>query len=307
MRAFEMAVVLAAVVMIGAHSPAFSQATNAPPPPVINRGGPITPLGGYVTGSIACAAVSPMIATVILGRELTIIEAYHTTLGCMLGPLGWLLADERRRRRTPHGTAIAGAIAANSKLVGVAPKVRILAVRAFSGSGESAQSTTFNILKGIDWAAAKNARIINMSVAGRADPMLRQMLAIANARGIVLVAAVGNAGPKPPPLYPGADAGVIGVTATDADDRLMPQANRGPQVAVAAPRVEILAAAPDGKNQITSGTSVAAAHVSGVAALLLANRSLLRRKCAAISSGPRIAFPGRAMKSEQASSMHLLS
>jgi len=303
MRAFAKAAVLAAAVMIGAHSPAFSQAINALPPPVINRGGPITPLGGYVTGSIACAAVSPMIATVILGRELTIIEAYHTTLGCMLGPLGWLLADERRRRRTPHGTAIAGAIAANSKLVGVAPKVRILAVRAFSGSGESAQSTTFNILKGIDWAAAKNARIINMS----ADPMLRQMLAIANARGIVLVAAVGNAGPKPPPLYPGADAGVIGVTATDADDRPMPQANRGPQVAVAAPGVEILAAAPDGKYQITSGTSVAAAHVSGVAALLLANRSLLRRKCAAISSGPRIAFPGRAMKSEQASSMHLLS
>ena len=55
-----------------------------------SRGAPITPLGGYVIGSIACAAVSPMIATVILGRELTISEAYHTTLGCMLGPVGWL-------------------------------------------------------------------------------------------------------------------------------------------------------------------------------------------------------------------------
>src|SRR5262249_44233454 len=92
MRALAKAAVLAAAVMIGAHSPAFSQATNAPPP-VINRGSPITPLGGYVIGSIACAAVSPMIYTVILGRELTISEAYHTTLGCMLGPLGWLLAD----------------------------------------------------------------------------------------------------------------------------------------------------------------------------------------------------------------------
>ena len=460
MRAFAKAAVLAAAVMIGAHSPAFSQATNAPPP-VISHGGPITPLGGFVIGSIACAAVSPMIATVVLGRELTISEAYHLTLGCMLGPVGWLLADamfpptatvtttntpppqqprkpkrvasgrninippsgetrfisneillrfepgtsERARalivdrlnltllesqtfalsgqtigryridggrsavqtlnlvardfpgvtaaqvnfvyvgaqaqqpaRQDPpagdasaqyvvrklhlteahrinrgddvlvavinsridknhpdlagtiadefdavgspaqphaHGTAIAGAIAANSKLVGVAPKVRLLAVRAFSGAGESAQSTTFNVLKGIDWAAAKNARIINMSFAGPADPMLKQMLAIANARGIVLIAAVGNGGPKSPPLYPGADAGVIGVTATDADDKLMPQANRGPQVAVAAPGVEILAAAPDGKYQITSGTSVAAAHVSGVAALLLATKPKL--------------------------------
>lgn len=460
MRAFAKAAVLAAAMLIGALSPAFSQTTNAPPP-VIGHGGPITPLGGFVIGSIACAAVSPMIATVVLGRELTISEAYHLTLSCMLGPVGWLLADamfpptatvtttntpppqqprkpkrvasgrninippsgetrfisneillrfdpgtsERARalivdrlnltllesqtfalsgqtigryridggrsavqtlnlvarnfpgvtaaqvnfvyvgaqaqqpaRQDPpagdasaqyvvrklhlteahrinrgddvlvavidsridknhpdlagtiadefdavgspaqphaHGTAIAGAIAANSKLVGVAPKVRLLAVRAFSGAGESAQSTTFNVLKGVDWAAAKNARIINMSFAGPADPLLKQMLAIANARGIVLIAAVGNGGPKSPPLYPGADAGVIGVTATDADDKLMPQANRGPQVAVAAPGVEILAAAPDGKYQITSGTSVAAAHVSGVAALLLATKPKL--------------------------------
>ncbi|MGB8749519.1 MAG: S8 family serine peptidase [Pseudolabrys sp.] len=458
MREFAKAAVLAAAIMLGALSPAFSQATNAPPP-VINRGVPITPLGGYVIGSIARAAVSPMIATVILGRELTISEAYHTTLGCMLGPVGWLLADamfpptvavtntrqptpprkpkrttsggnvnippsgetrfianeillrfaagtsERSRslvvgqlnltllesqtfeltgqtigryridggqsavqtlrliardfpgvnaaqvnfvyvgaqvqqpaRQDPpagdasaqyvvrklhlleahrvnkgddvlvavidskidndhpglagviggefdavgtpttphaHGTAIAGAIAANSKLVGVAPKMKLLAVRAFSGAGESAQSTTFNILKGVDWAAAKNARIINMSFAGPADPMLREMLARAGARGIVLVAVVGNAGPNSPPLYPGADAGVIGVTATDANYKLMPQANRGPQVAVAAPGVEILAAAPDGKYQVTSGTSVAAAHVSGVAALLLATKPKL--------------------------------
>jgi hypothetical protein len=44
-------------------------------------------------GSIGCAAISPMIGTVILGRELTMSEVYHTTLGCMLGPVGWLLAD----------------------------------------------------------------------------------------------------------------------------------------------------------------------------------------------------------------------
>ncbi len=169
-----------------------------------------------------------------------------------------------------HGTAIAGAIAAHSKLVGVAPKVKLLAVRAFSGTGESAQSTTFNILKGLDWAASKNARIVNMSFAGPADAMLQEMLIKANARGIVLIAAVGNAGPNSPPLYPGADVGVIGVTATDAEDKLMPMANRGPQVAFAAPGVEILAAAPDGGYQVTSGTSVAAAHASGVAALLLA-------------------------------------
>jgi subtilisin family serine protease len=111
-----------------------------------------------------------------------------------------------------------------------------------------------------------------MSFAGPADPALRTMLVRANARGIVLIAAVGNAGPRSPPLYPAADPFVIGVTATDADDKLLPQANRGPQVAVAAPGVDILAPAPDGSYQITSGTSIAAAHASGVAALLLARK-----------------------------------
>ena len=174
-----------------------------------------------------------------------------------------------------HGTAMAGAIAAHSKLIGVAPKVRLLAVRAFTGDGESAQSTTFSLLKGIDWAAANRARVINMSFAGPADAMVRDMLGKARARGIVLIAAVGNAGPGSPPLFPAADAHVIGVTATDADDKLLPQANRGPQVALAAPGVEILAVAPNGGYQITSGTSVAAAHASGVVALLLARKPQL--------------------------------
>jgi hypothetical protein len=102
------------------------------------------PFGWYVMGSVACAAVSPMIATVVLGRELTLSEAYHTTLGCML------------------------------------------------------------------------------SFARPADAMLQVMLVNANGRGIVLIAAVGNSGPRSPPLYPAADPGVIGVTATDAQDRLMP-------------------------------------------------------------------------------------
>jgi Subtilase family len=189
-------------------------------------------------------------------------------------------ADEDNVLGTPavphdHGTAMAGAIAAHSRLIGVAPKVRVLAVRAFSGEGESARGTTFNILKGLDWAAGKNARVVNMSFAGPADPMLSDMLSKAYARGIVLIAAVGNAGPRSPPLYPAADRHVIGVTATDSDDKLLPQANRGSQVVVAAPGVDVLADAPDDGYQLISGTSVAAAHASGVAALLLAREPKL--------------------------------
>jgi subtilisin family serine protease len=86
---------------------------------------------------------------------------------------------------------------------------------------------------------------------------------------VILIAAAGNAGPKSPPLYPGADSNVIAVTATDERDAVFPDANRGSYVALAAPGVNILEPAPSGGYQITTGTSVAAAHVSGVAALLL--------------------------------------
>ena len=194
--------------------------------------------------------------------------------------LAGVIADEYDALGTPgkshvHGTGMAGAIAAHSKLIGVAPKVKLLAIRAFAGEGESAQGTTFTILKALDWAATKNARIVNMSFAGPADTMFRDMLAKAHARGMVLIAAVGNAGPRSPPLYPAADPDVIGVTATDADDKLLAQANRGPQVAVAAPGVQVLVPAPDDKYALTTGTSVAAAHASGVAALLLARNPKL--------------------------------
>ena len=74
---------------------------------------------------------------------------------------------------------------------------------------------------------------------------------------------------KSPPLYPGADPSVIAVTATDPDDKLFNGANRGDYIAVAAPGVDILVPAPEGSYQVTTGTSVAAAHVSGIVALLL--------------------------------------
>jgi subtilisin family serine protease len=168
-----------------------------------------------------------------------------------------------------HGTGMAGAIASHQRLLGTAPGARLLAVHAFSTAAASPESTTFNILKGVDWSVRQGARIINMSFAGPKDPSLARALQAAYDKGIVLIAAAGNAGPKSPPLYPGADPNVIAVTATDVDDKLFTGANRGRYISVSAPGVDILVPAPEGDYQITTGTSVAAAEVSGIVALLL--------------------------------------
>ena len=84
-----------------------------------------------------------------------------------------------------------------------------------------------------------------MSFAGPSDPEIALALAAARKKGIVLVAAAGNAGAKSPPLFPASDANVIAVTAIDAEDQLFKLANRGKHIAVAAPGVEILAPSPE--------------------------------------------------------------
>jgi len=173
----------------------------------------------------------------------------------------------------PHGTAIAGAIAAHGRLIGVAPRVRLLAVRSLDATG---QGTSLSIVDGIEWAIARGARVLNMSFAGPQDPLLRQHLAAVHARGVVMVAAAGNEGPASAPLYPAADPHVIAVTATDADDHLYALANRGRHIVLAAPGVDVLEPAPNDGVQLISGTSVAAAHVSGIAALILERAPGLR-------------------------------
>lgn len=175
-----------------------------------------------------------------------------------------------------HGTGIAGAIVAHARLMGSAPEARIIAIRAFGGANGGAESSSYIILRSLNYAAEHGAQIINMSFAGPKDAVIERAIAATAARGLVLIAAAGNAGPKSPPLYPAANPNVIAVSATDQQDRLFTASNRGNYIAVAAPGVDIFLPAPDGKYQMTSGTSFSAAYVSGVAALLLERNHALK-------------------------------
>jgi subtilisin family serine protease len=168
-----------------------------------------------------------------------------------------------------HGTAMAGAIAAHGKLRGIAPGTIVIAARAFDDSHGEAKGTSYAIYKSLQWAADSGARIVNMSFVGPFDPDLHRMLAGTAAKAIVLIAAGGNGGPDSAPQYPASDANVIAVAATDDKDGLFSLDNRNPYIAVAAPGVEILSLAPDDAYQVSTGSSIAAAHVSGIVALML--------------------------------------
>lgn len=163
-----------------------------------------------------------------------------------------------------HGTSISGLIAGRGPFLGVAPGARIHHARAFEGG----RSSTDILLAALDWAAERRVRIVNMSFVGPDNTLLERACEAARAGGMVLVAAAGNNGPEAPPGYPAAYDSVIAVTATDDDNRVMAQANRGAYVYVSAPGVGILAPIPGGIDAVT-GTSFAAAVASGAIANLI--------------------------------------
>jgi hypothetical protein len=117
------------------------------------------------------------------------------------------------------------------------------------------------LIKSLDWLAAQNVRVVNMSLAGPYNKLLDRSVRTAIANGMTIVAAAGNDGATAAPRYPAAFDGVIAVTAVDARQAVFRQAVRGKHIDIAAPGVDI--PVPDGETiRFVSGTSIAAPFVT---------------------------------------------
>jgi subtilisin family serine protease len=187
-----------------------------------------------------------------------------------------------------HATLLAGIIAGDAEngggIAGVAPGVKILAIKAchpLSPQAVPAQCWSMTLAKGLDFAIENKAAVINMSLGGPggvADPLLKRMVDEATGRGIVVVAAAGNDGPQGKPGFPAALPNVVAVTAVDSKEQLYASATQGDFIDLAAPGVEILSTSPGGKFLVSSGTSLAAAFVTATAALILQEQPRLAPK-----------------------------
>lgn len=164
-----------------------------------------------------------------------------------------------------HGTAVASLLAgrAGGEVAGA------VLYAADIYCGEPTGGSVVQLVQALDWLASQEVGVMNLSLVGPDNPMLAQAVRRLSARGYVIVSAVGNDGPRSPPLYPAAYAEVIGVTAVDERDRLLPEAVRGPHARFAAPGVRLLAAGPAGDWQRVRGTSFAAPLVARLAAGVL--------------------------------------
>jgi membrane-anchored mycosin MYCP len=178
-----------------------------------------------------------------------------------------------------HGTGLAAVIAgqgAGGGVLGIAPAARILPVVVGNGYSElSGDMTTQTVAAGIRYAVAHGAGVINMSLgmpapsAGNCDPVLQDAVAYALEHNVVVVAAAGNTDISgQTPEEPASCAGVLAVGAVGPTLKLWPDSNQQPYVSVSAPGSNIVALGRTGGNVIGSGTSFAAAFVSGAAALV---------------------------------------
>ena len=182
--------------------------------------------------------------------------------------------------RYGHGTHVAGIVAAKHNSVGVAgvcPDCTILDAKVLNDSGAGSSSS---VAKGVDWAVANGAKVINMSLGQRVSSRTLET-AVKNAwnKGVVIVAAAGNAGTQAQ-IYPGAYSKVIAVAATDNKDVKAPFSSYGKWVDVAAPGVDVYSTFPNHEfvlgvqnnrhtgYDMASGTSMASPIVAGIAALV---------------------------------------
>src|SRR5260221_345972 len=140
-----------------------------------------------------------------------------------------------------HGTAVASLNAGSAAgFRGGLPGARLIAFDVYCG--EVTGGSTDRVVLAFATLTRGGVAVINVSLVGPRNTALARVVAAVQARGVLVVAAVGNDGPAAPPLYPAALPGVIAVTAVDTRAHVLPEAGRGPHVVFAAPGAGLRAA-----------------------------------------------------------------
>lgn len=169
-----------------------------------------------------------------------------------------------------HGTHVAGTIGAVNNqfgVVGVAPRVDLYAVKAFNKDGTAKLS---DIIKGIDWSIENQMDIVNMSFGfNEPSPAFREAIVRAQKAGMIMIAASGNKGTRGRLEYPAQFGETIAVSSINEDNKISDFSTIGPRINLAAPGEKIISTWLNNSFRELSGTSMAVAHVSGVAALML--------------------------------------
>ncbi|MGW8393072.1 S8 family peptidase [Pseudoduganella sp. HUAS MS19] len=189
------------------------------------------------------------------------VEASHPDLAGQVA-LQENFVDGQSYVAEEHGTAVAGVIAARAGngigIAGVAPQARLMALRACWQADSGTRCNSFTLAKALNYALLHNAQVINLSLSGPPDRLLQQLLGVAQARGMRVVGAIDPA--RSDGGFPANSPGVFAVAADDAP-------RHGAQCLLA-PGRDVPTTMPGARWGMVSGSSYAAAHVSGMLALI---------------------------------------
>ena len=165
-----------------------------------------------------------------------------------------------------HGTSVVSILAGvDEGYHGLLPNAKIYTASVFFRTADgTAAGTTAGLVKALDWMAANNVPVVNMSLSGPPNIILKSAIERAYAHGVVVVAAAGNDGPAAPPSYPAGYANVIAVTAVSSTKTIYRLANHGAYIDFAAPGVDIKHASIRNEYATSSGTSMAAPFATAV-------------------------------------------
>lgn len=170
-----------------------------------------------------------------------------------------------------HGTAIAGIIGAQNNevgIIGVSPNVQIYSVKVLDERGKGNIEA---LIRGVEWAIENKVNVINVSFGMSSNkPELRKIIDKAIDSGIIVVAAAGNKyGMKVD--FPAGYADVLSVTAINKNYKVNPAYSASGKIDFSLPGISCLTTSKDGKYAQYSGTSIAAAYLTGVVAIILQN------------------------------------
>lgn len=159
-------------------------------------------------------------------------------------------------KATGHGTAIASLLVGNDgPFRGAAIGAQLYVADVYGGSRAAGSATA--IVKALGWLASHRPQVINISLVGPSNKLVERAIQTVQARGIRVVAAVGNDGPAAPPQYPASYSGVLAITAVDAHGRALPEAGSAKHLDFAAPGADMAAALPGHGYARVRGTSFA--------------------------------------------------
>ena len=168
-----------------------------------------------------------------------------------------------------HATAVASLAAGIGRVRSGSPRAPLLIADIYGNDPRGGNSLA--LARALGWMAKQNVPVVLISLVGPSNPVVASAVKQVQARGMYVVAPVGNAGPAAPPMFPASYPGVIAVTGLDSRNRPLIEAGRGPHLDYAAPGADILAASLGGRLVKVRGTSFAAPLVAG--RLWLASKS----------------------------------